>query len=283
LVEVSDIEKDKTLYYLDKNKLKKNCVITYIKINEERKIQLGTHQYISLKDGNSVIIFKESWRDDMAVRFKNYNELEDLMYSIQNKTILNIPDLFSIQGDEYQAYFLDKPIEDLKVEDLVNLIFNSQYKSAELDKDKYIDKDKIFNDIPLYESKNIEFKQEIPKNVRDIAKILTSFANTDGGSLYIGVDDDRFIIGIDDVDKIQLRINGIARNVCEPSLHPKYNIINFDGKKVLKVDIEKSDKVHRVNDGKFYVRIGPASLEISADELEKLILDRYRNRKGSLE
>ena len=39
----------------------------------------------------------------------------------------------------------------------------------------------------MLEDKNTEFKREY---VEDIKKALVAFANTDGGNLYIGIDDD---------------------------------------------------------------------------------------------
>jgi len=48
------------------------------------------------------------------------------------------------------------------------------------------------------ENANIEFK-EIWKD--DNLKVIAAFANTNGGKLYIGINDDGFIVGIDNYKK----------------------------------------------------------------------------------
>lgn len=48
------------------------------------------------------------------------------------------------------------------------------------------------------ESKNMEFKEILPKNSEKYVKTIISFANTQGGKMIIGIaDDTRQIVGID--------------------------------------------------------------------------------------
>lgn len=136
--------------------------------------------------------------------------------------------------------------------------------------------DTVRKGIPLYESELVEFKQEAPKKNK-LARIMTSFANTNGGSIYVGVTDEREIIGIVDIDQTQLTITNIARDSCLPPLSPFFTIIEVEGKNVIQVSIVKSDKVHKVIDGRYYCRIGPRTAELSVDELEKLFI--YRQHK----
>ena len=59
------------------------------------------------------------------------------------------------------------------------------------------------------ESQNIEFKQ----SWRDeYLRWICAFANTDGGTLYIGVDDNGNICGIDDSHKLTEDIPNKIRN-----------------------------------------------------------------------
>ena len=49
------------------------------------------------------------------------------------------------------------------------------------------------------ESKNVEFKVMLPKNSEKYIKTIIAFANTQGGQLIIGIDDQtREIIGVDE-------------------------------------------------------------------------------------
>lgn len=137
--------------------------------------------------------------------------------------------------------------------------------------------DTVRKGIPLYESELVEFKQEVPKKNK-MAIIMTAFANTNGGSIYVGITDEREIIGIVDIDQTQLTITNIARDSCLPPLSPFFTIIEIEGKNVIQVSIVKSDKVHKVRDGKYYCRIGPRTAELSVDELEKLFIYRQYKR-----
>ena len=49
-----------------------------------------------------------------------------------------------------------------------------------------------------YESERIEYKSQM---VDDIYKEVIAFANTDGGVIYLGIDDKGNLVGIDDVDE----------------------------------------------------------------------------------
>ena len=58
---------------------------------------------------------------------------------------------------------------------------------------------KILDEIRNGESKILEFKSTLPSS-ESIAKCIIALANTAGGKLIIGVDDDRRIVGLDDMD-----------------------------------------------------------------------------------
>ena len=64
--------------------------------------------------------------------------------------------------------------------------------------------------LQINESQNIEFKQ----SWRDeYIKWLSAFGNTDGGKLYIGVDDDGEIKGIDNAKKLLEDIPNKVRDI----------------------------------------------------------------------
>lgn len=53
----------------------------------------------------------------------------------------------------------------------------------------------LWQEIQQGESKTLEFKQQLPKG-EQLAKTLIAFANTSGGKLIVGVNDERQIVGI---------------------------------------------------------------------------------------
>ena len=59
------------------------------------------------------------------------------------------------------------------------------------------------------ENKTTEFKR---KYVEDIKNTIIAFANCDGGTLYIEVDDDGTVCGVDNVDGTMLRVTDAIRD-----------------------------------------------------------------------
>lgn len=67
----------------------------------------------------------------------------------------------------------------------------------------------------LTENKTTEFKR---KYVDDIKNTIIAFANCDGGTLYIGVNDDGTVCGVDNVDDIMLRVTNAIRDSVRPDI-----------------------------------------------------------------
>ena len=67
--------------------------------------------------------------------------------------------------------------------------------------------------MPYRESETVELKSVV---VDDIKKEIIAFANTDGGTLYIGVKDDGEVIGLDDPDGSALQVSNMVRDSIKP-------------------------------------------------------------------
>ena len=65
------------------------------------------------------------------------------------------------------------------------------------------------------ENKTTEFKREY---VEDIKNTIVAFANCDGGTLYIGVNDDGTACGVDNVDDTMLRVTNAVRDAVRPDI-----------------------------------------------------------------
>ena len=88
----------------------------------------------------------------------------------------------------------------------------------------------IIDEILRGESKTLEFKEQMPAN-QSIVKTVIAFANTSGGKLIIGVNDDREIVGItDDIFELQDKISSIIYESCYPALLPHMYTKNIEGK-----------------------------------------------------
>lgn len=88
------------------------------------------------------------------------------------------------------------------------------------------------------ESETTELKEVV---VDDIKKEIIAFANCDGGKLYIGVQDDGTVIGVDDPDGVSLQISNMVRDSIKPdvTMFLHYETIKEDGKEIVTVDVQR--------------------------------------------
>lgn len=88
------------------------------------------------------------------------------------------------------------------------------------------------------ESESVELKAIV---VEDIKKEIIAFANCEGGKLYIGVQDDGTVSGLDNPDETSLQISNMVRDAIKPDLTMflHYETVTVDGKKIVAVDIQQ--------------------------------------------
>ncbi|HEV8538531.1 MAG TPA: ATP-binding protein [Bacteroidota bacterium] len=85
----------------------------------------------------------------------------------------------------------------------------------------------------------LEFKRRI-SSPEKIARTLISFANTKGGTILFGVDDDGSVVGVES-EKSEVELVEMAgRDYCDPPIHPAMDIVPFDGRDVIVCRIPES-------------------------------------------
>ena len=91
---------------------------------------------------------------------------------------------------------------------------------------------------------SVEFKRRISSSEK-IARTLISFANTKGGTILFGVDDDGSIVGVES-EKTEAELIEIAgRDFCDPPIVPLIEIVPFNGTDVIACQIpESTSKPH---------------------------------------
>ena len=118
-----------------------------------------------------------------------------------------------------------------------------------------------------------------------LLKTLVAYFNSDGGILVVGVSDKGEIIGLDkdafvNDDKLKLHINNLIKdNIGAQFMHLlHYELINIDGKKILKMDCSPSNKMVFLKDNnqeEFYIRNGPATMKLSGSTLIDYISNHF--------
>ena len=104
---------------------------------------------------------------------------------------------------------------------------------------------------------------------------LIAFANAKGGTVYFGVEDDGIVTGCTDYD-IQNLIEAIY-DKTRPPLFVDIEEVDYDGKKVLAISVEKDGNTYSTNDGRFLKRLGKNSKPFYPDELG----NRYQSKQNA--
>ncbi|HEX3007865.1 MAG TPA: ATP-binding protein [Bacteroidales bacterium] len=90
------------------------------------------------------------------------------------------------------------------------------------------------------ESQTLDFKFEISDS-KKIAKTFVAFANTDGGTLLIGVKDNGSIAGVRSEEEYYM-IEAASKMYCKPEVPFQTRRWNIDGKTILELNIPKSSQ-----------------------------------------
>jgi len=120
----------------------------------------------------------------------------------------------------------------------------------------------------MNEQQNIEFKLQWTDN---ILKTVCAFANTTGGSIYIGIDDKGNPVELKDIKKLMEDIPNKIKNII--GIVPKVNLVEKDGKQVIEIFIE-SYKYPVSYKGTFYKRSGSTNTELVGTELTRFLLQK---------
>lgn len=126
-----------------------------------------------------------------------------------------------------------------------------------------------------YESEHIEYKSQM---IDDIYKEVIAFANTDGGVIYIGIDDKGNLVGIDDVDETYTRLTNGIRDAIAPDVTMFVRYV-LQENKVIQIEVGEGSykpyylKSKGMKPTGVYVRQGTSSVQASPDQIRRMIKD----------
>ena len=119
----------------------------------------------------------------------------------------------------------------------------------------------------------LELKVKLSNSER-IAQEIVALANTGGGVIVFGVNDQLRVEGIEDGENVQDELVRICREEIVPPLMPFIDRIAFDnGRRIVALDVNGKRRPYRTRDGRFFIRIGADKREASPEELSTLLDD----------
>lgn len=135
----------------------------------------------------------------------------------------------------------------------------------------------------MIESGILEFKRSYTDEIK---KEIVAFANTEGGELIIGVDDDGTVIGVDQPDLVSAQVANMLRDAIRPdvTLITKVSVDYDQDRPLVRVVVNKGIKKpyylakKGMTSAGVYVRQGNTSAPASADAIREMIreTDQYR-------
>lgn len=128
------------------------------------------------------------------------------------------------------------------------------------------------------ESSTLELKRQV---VDDIRKTVIAFANSEGGTIYIGIDDDGTVVGVKDVGDEMLRLSNMIRDAIKPdvTMFVSYTQEKEKGKDIIKVTVQKGTECPYYLHSKglrpegVFVRQGTSSVPATESSIRRMIME----------
>src|SRR3989440_1341166 len=119
----------------------------------------------------------------------------------------------------------------------------------------------------------LELKVKLSNSER-IAQGIVALANTGGGVIVFGVNDQLRVEGVDHPEEVQDELVRICREEIQPSIIPFIDRLAFDnGRRIVALAVEGKRRPYRTRDGRFFIRVGEDKRETSPEELGSLLDD----------
>lgn len=126
-----------------------------------------------------------------------------------------------------------------------------------------------------YENERMEYKRQMTD---EIYKEVIAFANTEGGVIYIGIDDQGNMTGIDNIDETYTRLTNGIRDAIAPDVTMFVRYV-LQENKIIRMEVGEGSykpyylKAKGMKPTGVYVRQGASSVQASAEQIRRMIKD----------
>lgn len=115
-------------------------------------------------------------------------------------------------------------------------MYSDHHSSVSLSQMDYLD---VKNLAQTGEGTYLEFKRTIPSAYK-IAREIAAFANTKGGTLLIGVDDDKSLVGVMGYQEEEFLLDQAAKEFCHPVVDITIEVVHFGDRDLLVIKVPES-------------------------------------------
>lgn len=128
------------------------------------------------------------------------------------------------------------------------------------------------------ESENLELKENITEN---LCKEIISFANSKGGTIYIGYDDNSNLVGVENAKEKLDKISNMISDVIEPNMtfNVSLDIKKEENKDIIIIKVLKGTnrpyyiKKYGMTEKGVYLRLGAVNKQATRDDIRQMIME----------
>lgn len=142
----------------------------------------------------------------------------------------------------------------------------------------------VYGDNIMYtESESVELKQELTKNIK---KEIVAFANSKGGTIYIGIDDEGNVIGLKNIKQDIESLSGMIREGITANLttYTNIEIKNIEDKEIIELHITSAPQKpyylteKGLNPSGVYIRHGSSTIIATDEIIRKMLLESSKRK-----
>lgn len=213
----------------------------------------------------------ESSFDDLILKLNCKNNDQEFIpkdLPVKDKTTINLP----FVANEMYLFLVDK--NDGKVIDYIEYgnYLTERHEDIVIKTSTELVESLIING----ENNKVELKREMSD---EFLESVSSFANTEGGKIILGVDNRRNVLGIyDDFTNLEKRIRGTISGRCDPKIEVNVEQIEVQNKPLVVVTVPEGNNKPYLVDGTAYIRINEDDEPMGRAELDKI----YSSKKQEI-
>lgn len=194
---------------------------------------------------------------------------EDLQLDSSGSTKMSSP----FVPDHVHAYLIDLKTGDT----LDSKVFGRWYSDRNDGIIVKTSKESLESMIGNGENQFVEFKRDLDKERNEFLESVVAFANTNDGTILLGVDDENRITGFfEDFEKIEKKIRGLISGNCEPDIEVNVEEVQMDNKPVIVIKVKEGKN-------KPYLLVGRSAYKrVEKDDLvfKRLDFDNISSQKN---
>ena len=127
------------------------------------------------------------------------------------------------------------------------------------------------------ETETVELKKSTSELKEAVISIVSMLNKQQRGEVIFGIRNDGAVVGQQVSDKTIRDVSKAISDHIEPKIYPVVEQVEVNGKQCIKVQVEGNEHPYYAY-GRAYIRVGDEDRQLSAKELENLILTKNRER-----